>query len=151
MSEPTPRLRKTLVAVVEIEDGEDLFEGPSEPRDGEPVGLPEPCARLRAGYWCSCGGSFRTVRHRLEVQRARVELMPESEQPSVPFLGDYWSDPDVPPITHRDHREVDERLAGLSVGTIVERHGTTFRERFHPRPYWRDPLQGPLTGDGVAR
>lgn len=145
---------KRLVAVVDDIEGDGLDEHPQEPfdlpnywalppEDGDVVGIPTPCARLRAGYWCTCGGSFRSVRGHIPMTRARVAIVsvPEDEVDAVEFIDGPPSDPLVPPPTSGDRLALALLLDALPEGTIVERNGIGFAPLFRPRT--EDPIGVP--------
>ena len=103
------------------------------PRDGDPVGLPVPCARLRAGYWCECSSGFG--RHFEEAEagwtpQARVEPAPLGTaigylEASHPFLGVAHG-----LATSEDEHALQQQIESLPVGTVVERFGTGIAPRF---------------------
>lgn len=96
------------------------------PRDGDPVGLPVPCARLRAGYWCECSSGFGRHFEEAEAGRtpqARIEPAPIGTtigylEDAHPFLG-------VPhgQVTPEDERALQLQIEALPVGAVVERFG----------------------------
>lgn len=140
------RPAERLVAVVDELDGDGLREHPQEPFDlpgywalppvdGDVVGIPTPCARLRAGYWCTCGGSFRSVRGGVPMTRARVEVVdvPDDEVDGVEFIEGSDGDELVPVPTSGDRQALRLLLDALPPGTVVERNGLGFAPLFRPR------------------
>lgn len=100
------------------------------PQDGDPVGVPAPCARLIAGYWCSCGSGFASITGHESISRARVEHAPDGEwRGYVDSFGGYL-EPGVRWPVESDRRDLQEAVEVLPIGTVVERHGTGIAPRF---------------------
>ena len=134
-----------LVAVRDDEPGDALTPHPVEmfdlpgswglpPADGDPVGIPVPCARARAGYWCECTGSFRSVRGHVPMSRARVELLTRAAATSagVPFIWGPPSEQWVPEPTAAEEAMIVRMLHRWPIGTIVERRGLGFAPVYRP-------------------
>jgi hypothetical protein len=100
------------------------------PRDGDPVGVPAPCARLIVGYWCSCGSGFASLGSHEPISRARVEEAPDGEWRG--YVDSYGGslEPGVRWPTESDRRYLQEVVEALPVGTVVERFGTGIAPRF---------------------
>lgn len=108
----------------------------SGPRDGDPVGVPVPCSRVRAGYWCDCTeGSSRDHEDADAgpTSQARVEPAPLGQalgyvDTSSAFLGPHGSaSPD-------DESALQRQIEALPVGTVVERMGTGIAIQFVEAP-----------------
>ncbi len=100
------------------------------PQDGDPVGVPAPCARLEAGYWCSCGSGFASIVEHQEISRARVEAAPDGEwRGYVDSSGGYLEPGGRWPV-ESDRRDLQAQVEALPIGTVVERFGTGIAPRF---------------------
>ena len=100
------------------------------PVDGEPVGVPAPCARVVAGYWCSCGSGFQSLAGCESISRARVERAPDGDWRG---WADGWSgflEPGPRWPTAADRRRLQAEVEALPIGTVVERHGAGIAPRF---------------------
>lgn len=93
------------------------------PQDGEPVGVPSPCARLVAGYWCSCGAGFLGLESHEQTSRARVERDPTGAGTRFLDSREGFAEPRIPWPTRTDRRLLQDAIEELPIGTIVERHG----------------------------
>jgi len=120
---------KGLVAHVPIHRDDECELGYG-PRDGDPVGVPAPCARLVAGYWCACGSGFASFETDEPVSRARVEAVPDGDwRGHIQCNGDVV-EPGVRWPTETDRRALQLQVEALPVGTVVERFGTGIALRF---------------------
>lgn len=100
------------------------------PLDGDPVGVPAPCARLVAGYWCSCGSGFASIAEHEQVSRARVEAASDGEwRGYVDSSGGYLEPGGRRPV-ESDRRDLQAQVEALPIGTVVERFGTGIAPRF---------------------
>jgi hypothetical protein len=100
------------------------------PQDGDPVGVPAPCARLIAGYWCACGSGFASIAGHDQISRARVEEAPDGDwRGYVDSFGGYFEPGGRWPI-ESDRRDLQAQVESLPLGTVVERFGTGIAPRF---------------------
>jgi hypothetical protein len=120
---------KRLVAHVPP-DPEDELGVHYGPKDGDPVGVPAPCARLVAGYWCSCGSGFASIEGHEQTSRARVEAAPEGEWRGFVDSSGGYLEPGVRWPVESDRRDLQEQVEALPIGTVVERYGTGIARRF---------------------
>lgn len=100
------------------------------PRDGDAVGVPAPCARLVAGYWCNCGSGFASLAEHEQISRARVEAAPDGEWRG--YVDSYGGsiEPGVRWPVESDRRDLQLQLEALPIGTVVERFGIGIAPRF---------------------
>lgn len=112
-----------------FEAGSALAYGPD---DGEAVDLPAPCDRLRAGFWCSCGGSFISAATWEVVHFARVVALGGGDAPRYIDDRENGYEWPVPGSTGQDREALLACVEALPIGTVVERHGLTLAPRFDP-------------------
>ncbi len=96
------------------------------PRDGEPVAVPAPCARLVAGYWCACGSGFTAETTQEQTFRARVVAAPDGAWRGYvddDYDGEYWIERPVHRPGGADRRALQQAVENLELGTVVERFG----------------------------
>ncbi len=104
------------------------------PQDGEPVGVPSPCARLVAGYWCSCGAGFTGLDSHERTSRARVGTDPTGAGVRFVDSREGFAEPSIPWPTRTDRRLLQDAVEELPVGTVVERRGDGIAVAF-PEPH----------------
>lgn len=141
---------KRLVAHV-TEGRPESFGVPYGPADGDAVGVPAPCARLLAGYWCGCGSGFASTTTGEETFRARVVAADDGVWRGWVddgFDSDGWMERPVHRPGDADRRALQQAVEALEIGTVVERLGAFVAPAFGWVPASRCSTDGSASSGG---